>query len=567
MIKEHLNNILKIFKKDLKCATANPIVVFGLIAIMILPSLYSLVNIQACWDPYERTENLEFAVVNEDMGALYDGENINIGNELVDELKDNDEFTWKFVSLEEAREGVRNGKYIAALYIPAEFSKNITSLESDNPSSANLHYMVNDKNPVSSRMGDIAATTIQTDLNSKIIELIDIKAIEKLGILQSALSSGATQLKSGASQVDSGASQVSSGASELSAGAKQVTSGSKQISSGAAQVTYGAKEVSAGAEQLKQSVDISQVPDVLKPAINGSLSLADSSGSLAQGSSKLADSSVKLASGSSKIAKSGTILAGGSVKVARGSSKLANSAADGMSTAANSLDSVASADTDKVGEFISEPVHLQTEEFFPADCYGSEVAPFYLVLSIWVGCIISCVMLKMGYNDTEFSPLDFYFGKQALFLVMALGQCTVTTIGSLILGFQIDNIPLFILSMYLISIIFMFIVYSFSSVFGQLGKAFILIVLVLQISGTGGIYPVGVMNPLFQFLNPFLPMTYGIAMIKEACLGLVVENYLWSLAKLFVFPIVVFIISVLIKEKMDKSANYFEEKLKETGIF
>lgn len=94
-----------------------------------------------------------------------------------------------------------------------------------------------------------------------------------------------------------------------------------------------------------------------------------------------------------------------------------------------------------------------------------------------------------------------------------------------------------------------------------------LIILVLQISGSGGVYPVGVMHPFFQFIYPFLPMTHGIAMLKEACLGLVVEKYLWSFAKLLVFPIIVFILSVLIKEKMDKSANYFEEKLKETGIF
>ena len=114
-IKEHMNNILKIFKKDLKSATSNPIVIFGLVAIMILPSLYSLVNIQACWDPYERTDNLEFAIVNDDMGVLYDGETLNVGKELEDELRNNTKFTWRFVSAEEAESGVRTGKYIAKL--------------------------------------------------------------------------------------------------------------------------------------------------------------------------------------------------------------------------------------------------------------------------------------------------------------------------------------------------------------------------------------------------------------------------------------------------------------------
>ena len=595
-IKEHINNILKIFKKDLKSATSNPIVIFGLVAIMILPSLYSLVNIQACWDPYEKTDNLEFAIVNDDMGALYNGETLNVGNELEDELRNNTKFRWRFVSREEAESGVRTGKYIAAIIIPSEFSKNLTSLDSSNPQTATMRYIVNDKNPVSSRMSDVAATQIQRELSSKIVEKIDVKVADKLATLQAALSSGASQLSSGASQVNAGAnkisassSQVRNGADQISASSSQVTSGAKQVTTGASQVNAGAKQVTTGAsqvsenaEKLKKSVDIKTVPEPLKPVVQGSLDLADGSGSVAKGSSdvatgssklasssaKLADGSVKLADGSVQLADGSVKLADGSIVLASGSSKLANSAANGFSTVAGSLDDITSIDRDNLGNFFYSPVKLKTEEIFPVDCYGSEVAPFYLVLSIWVGCIISCVMLKMKYEDeSKFTPLEYYFGKQALFLVMALGQCTVTTVGSLILGFQINNIPLFIFSMYIISIIFMFIIYSISSVFGQLGKALMLIILVLQISGSGGVYPVGVMHPFFQFIYPLLPMTHGIAMLKEACLGLVVENYLWSFAKLLVFPIIVFILSVLIKEKMDKSANYFEEKLKETGIF
>lgn len=150
---------------------------------------------------------------------------------------------------------------------------------------------------------------------------------------------------------------------------------------------------------------------------------------------------------------------------------------------------------------------------------------------------------------------------------MALGQCTITIIGSLILGFQIQNIPLFILSMYIISVVFMFIIYSFVSVFGELGKAMMLIVLVLQISATGGVYPVGVMDSFIQFINPLLPMTHAIIMLKEACLGLVVTNYIVAFLKLMVFPILTFILALLVKEKLNKSASFFEEVLKKSGIF
>ena len=88
-----LGNVRELLKKDFKDVfTKNPIVVLTLLAIIILPSLYALINIQACWDPYDNTGNLEFAVANLDKGATFDGEDINVGDQLEDELKRNDDF-------------------------------------------------------------------------------------------------------------------------------------------------------------------------------------------------------------------------------------------------------------------------------------------------------------------------------------------------------------------------------------------------------------------------------------------------------------------------------------------
>ena len=87
-----IGNILEIMKNDLKASFSNPIVVIVLVAIIILPSLYALINIQACWNPYENTNEVQFAIANLDKGASYDGEQINVGNELVKELKKNDDF-------------------------------------------------------------------------------------------------------------------------------------------------------------------------------------------------------------------------------------------------------------------------------------------------------------------------------------------------------------------------------------------------------------------------------------------------------------------------------------------
>lgn len=201
------------------------------------------------------------------------------------------------------------------------------------------------------------------------------------------------------------------------------------------------------------------------------------------------------------------------------------------------------------------------------DNYGSEVSPFYLVLSMWVGCIITAVMVRSRYLNPKYSPLELYFGKLGLFILLGLLQTTVTMACAFIMVIQILNIPLFIVSMYIITIVFMLFVYSCISVFGNVGNGIVIILLVLQILSTGGIYPVQVMAPFFQFISLFMPMTYAIVMIREASLGLYLSNYLFALSLIIAMGIATFIIAVIIKDRYDKKANYFERCLDESGLF
>ena len=120
--------IAEIMKKNFKGAFSNPIVIIVLIGVIILPSLYALLNIQACWDPYGNTGDVPFAIANLDNGSSFNGKDINVGNELVDELKTNDKFKWTFVSEEDLRRGVYNGTYYAGIVIPKNLSENIVSI-------------------------------------------------------------------------------------------------------------------------------------------------------------------------------------------------------------------------------------------------------------------------------------------------------------------------------------------------------------------------------------------------------------------------------------------------------
>ena len=607
-----IGNIVEIMKNDFKSAFSNPIVTLVLIGIIILPSLYALLNIQACWDPYGNTGNVEFAIANLDNGSSFDGTTINIGNELVKDLKKNDKFKWTFVTEDELRKGVHSGKYYAGIVIPKNLSENIVSITGDDPKQAELEYVVNVKsNPVATKLTDTGANTVYTTLNAKIVQIINLAAYGKLGELQEGLAAGASQLAGGGTQLQAGAAQVSSGAGQVSSGVGQVQDGASQVKSGASQVQQGVGDVKSGASQVQQgssavqqgasqvqqgseeldsAVDPSLIPDgPVKEYVEGTSELAKGSGKVADGASQvaggasnLADGSVQLAEGSGKVAGGASDLADGSVQLAEGSLSLAagaellgNAAAQALFTAAGSLGATAdqlSAITGInetiLGDYFFSPVKLDRNEVFSVPDYGSNVAPFYIVLSMWVGALITCVMMEPKSSiGTKYSPFEMYSGKLLIYVVMSILQACVTLIGAYLLGVHVDNYPLFIFSAILVSVVFMVLIYSVISAIGTVGKGAIVVLLVLQISATGGIYPIEIMHKFFQVLYPYMPMTYAIKLIREAQLGVVWSNYWPALIILLAIGIVTVIVAVAIKEKADKPSKYFEEKLEESGLF
>ena len=604
--------IAEIMKNNFKGAFKNPIVILVLIALIILPSLYALLNIQACWDPYGNTGDVPFAIANLDTGANFSGKDINVGNELVMDLKNNDKFEWTFVSEEELRTGVYNGTYYAGIVIPKNLSKNIVSITGDNPQQAKLEYVVNMKtNPVAVKLTDTGANTVYTSLNAKIVEIIDIAAYQKLGELQAGLEEGARKLAAGGKQLQAGSAKVSAGASQVKAGEGQVASGASQVSDGASQVKSGASDLSDGAEQLKQgssdlsagaaqveqgseelqaAVDPSLIPDgPVKDYAEGNVKLAEGSSQVAEGGSKiaeggsqLADGGNQLADGASQLADGSVALADGSVQLAEGSLSLASgaqllsngatqalfTASSSLGASADTLSGITGIDEDLLGDYFLSPVKLERNELFSVNSYGSDIAPFYLVLSMWVGAIITCVMLHPGTSQgTKYSPFEMYFGKLLTYIIMSILQACVTIIGCYILGVQIVNPLLFIFSCILVSMTFMILIYSIISAIGTVGKGIAVILLVLQISATGGLYPIQIMHQFFQALYPYMPMTYGINLVREAQLGVVWSNYWPSLAVLVAIALVTITVAVIIKEKLDKQSHYFEQKLEESGLF
>ena len=546
----------------------------------------TLVNIYACWDPYENTGRVQFAIANDDRGASYQGVNIHAGDDLVKMLKNNTDFEWVFVSSDDLRQGVHNGTYYAGMVVPANFSDCIVSITTENPKSATLEYRVNEKsNPVAAKLSDSAAKAVYNNINAEIVTFINLAAYNKLGELQQGLASGASQLSSGAvllsdgaGQVGDGADQVADGASQLSAGAGQLTDGANQLADGSGQLAQGTSQAASKVNDVKNQVsDANQVVQQYSSSdwaknemnyINGKTSdLAQNVSKLDNGAQQVHQGSVELASGSRQLNDGVNELSQGTMSLAAGAQLLANSAAYALFTASSSLagaadglSSVTGIDEKKVGDYFYAPVKLDRHEEFSVNNFGSQISPFYLV--------VTCVLLKAGSSiGTKYKPNEVYSGKLVLFASFSILQTTITLLGCYVLNIDIFNHPVFILTCYFVSLVFMTFVYSLISLFGDVGEGITIILLVFQISGTGGMYPVQIMNNIFGVIYPYLPMTHGINIVREAQLGLIWANYIPSFTKLLVFAMVVIFVSFILKQRFDKRTKYFDEKLDDSGLF
>ncbi len=168
------HRINKVYKKDLKRIIKNPVAIIVIIGICILPSLYAWVNIKACWNVYENTQNIPIAVVNNDADTYFKGEKINIGNQIVEQLKGNKKIRWVFTTTSDADLGVMDSTYYAAIEIPSDFSTKLLTFLSDNPQKPEIIYKVDTKaNPVAGKIASSANNSLVQQVTSEFINTVN----------------------------------------------------------------------------------------------------------------------------------------------------------------------------------------------------------------------------------------------------------------------------------------------------------------------------------------------------------------------------------------------------------
>ena len=162
-----MRNAFRIFRRDMKRLLCSPAAMLVMIGVCIIPSLYAWFNIAANIDPYSNTSGIKVAVANNDKDATSNDLTINAGNEIIKNLKENNQLGWTFTNEENAVEGVKSGKYYAAIVIPEDFSSSLLSILSGKMETPKLDYYLNEKiNAIAPKITDSGASTIQLQINN-----------------------------------------------------------------------------------------------------------------------------------------------------------------------------------------------------------------------------------------------------------------------------------------------------------------------------------------------------------------------------------------------------------------
>ncbi|MGB8453005.1 MAG: YhgE/Pip family protein [Anaerocolumna sp.] len=226
-------------------------------------------------------------------------------------------------------------------------------------------------------------------------------------------------------------------------------------------------------------------------------------------------------------------------------------------------------DVEEDSDYFSSPVVLSSHDVYVSENYGKGLAPFYSVLALWVGGMFLGALLKtkLEHTDGQYSPREEYFGKYLLFGLIALAQGMVTALGDLfILRIPIHNPVLFVILCSFFSLMFSMIIYSLVSTLNNVGKALGIILLLLQVTASGGTFPIQVTPVFFRTINEFMPFTYAINGLREAIYGVNFDDLMKDFTVLLLFGIIFTLYGCLFKKRLNNFFEAFSENLKKAGI-
>lgn len=585
-----MKNIIKVFLNDCKHIGRNVVALVVVMGLAVLPSLYAWFNILSNWDPYgpESTSNIKVAVAYDDTGINISGMDINISTNIVEALKTNDTIGWVFTdSTDEAIEGVWSGDYYAALIMPADFSKDMVSFLADNMTHPEIIYYTNQKkNAIAPKITDKAKTAVQQQVNATFISTLTEAIMKSADVAENIGDKNKAD-----STLESGPDSMNNSLIDILIAKFQVINTQvvtfDNVLSALSNIITTAQTSADTAKSI--SPDISGTFEGERAILNelnktiGQSSLIDSSlfstishdidavsGYMNSISSIYNDMGYNIDDFNKSISQMGESINNTLVMVRNIEDNL-NETTNKLVEFKNSgvyslLQTAISFNTDELASFISAPVAITTEDLYPITNYGSAMSPFYSVLSIWVGALILVAIIHVKvhpFDGTKVNSVEAFFGRYITFFLIGQAQALLITLGDLFfIGIQCIHPFKFWFAAAFTSFVFTMITYSLTVAFENVGEAAAVVIMVIQVAGAGGTFPIQCLPAIYQAIYKYLPFTYAMDALRE-CVGGTYSWYYWKciLALLVYVGICLFI--GLVVAKPCRKLNAIVDKSKE----
>ena len=351
-------------KREWQKILKNPWMIIILIAIITIPAIYTSVFLGSMWDPYGDADELPVAVVNHDKKVKYEGKTLQVGDDLVKNLKDSGSLDFRFVSDKKAKEGLESGEYYMIISIPEDFSKNATTLMDKNPKQMKLIYKTNPgTNYVASKMDDSAMAKIEKSVREKVTEtyvktvFAQIKTagsgFQKAADGSGKIESGAKKLKAGNDTIEQNLNKLASSTLTFQNGAKSLSVGLKAYTDGVAKVDSGAKSLKSGTKTLKDGV---------AQLSSGATQLSTGSKSLKIGIAKYTNGVSTAQAGSKQLVAKNTALTSGVDQLSEGIKSGTAQLKEGTGSLTTGIDSVLTAAKQSsalIGQQLPESTDIQ----------------------------------------------------------------------------------------------------------------------------------------------------------------------------------------------------------------
>lgn len=585
-----MKNIIKVFLNDCKHIGRNVVALVVVMGLAVLSSLYAWFNILSNWDPYgpESTSNIKVAVAYDDTGINISGMDINISTNIVEALKTNDTIGWVFTdSTDEAIEGVWSGDYYAALIMPADFSKDMVSFLADNMTHPEIIYYTNQKkNAIAPKITDKAKTAVQQQVNATFISTLTEAIMKSADVADNIGNKNKAD-----STLESGSDSMNNSLIDILIAKFQVINTQvvtfDNVLSALSNIITTAQTSADTAKGI--SPDISGTFEGERAILNelnktiGQSSLIDSSlfstishdidavsGYMNSISSIYNDMGYNIDDFNKSISQMGESINNTLVMVRNIEDNL-NETTNKLVEFKNSgvyslLQTAISFNTDELASFISAPVAITTEDLYPITNYGSAMSPFYSVLSIWVGALILVAIIHVKvhpFDGIKVNSVEAFFGRYITFFLIGQAQALLITLGDLFfIGIQCIHPFKFWFAAAFTSFVFTMITYSLTVAFENVGEAAAVVIMVIQVAGAGGTFPIQCLPAIYQAIYKYLPFTYAMDALRE-CVGGTYSWYYWKciLALLVYVGICLFI--GLVIAKPCRKLNAIVDKSKE----